>query len=67
MFTPSKELATPWYDSSSGGDLDHSLHPTRASTSAVLLYVLLVPILQLGRVEQVYDLGRHAQHLHQQK
>ena len=33
----------------------------------VLPMFLPIPILPLGMVKQVYDLMRHAQHLHQQK
>ena len=49
FFTPSRELNQPWYESSPWGDLDQQAAyiPLRACASAVLPYVLLVPILHL--------------------
>ena len=39
--TPSRELTQPWYESSPRGDTDQcaAYIPSRASTSAVLLYI----------------------------
>ena len=67
--TPGRGLTQPWCEPSPSGDQSRwaAYILCRASTNICPSNVLPVPILHLCIMEQVSDLSRHAQHLHQQQ
>ena len=67
-FNSQQELTQPWCEPSSRDDETEVAYiPLRANAYHCPPSIWLVAILNLGMVEQLSDLRRHAQHLHQQQ